>query len=88
MTLNSRSLSMVKENTPSKEPSSAQGHSSKLQLSDGSSIYAKLVVIENLLACYVAILQIMTKSCLYILEAFWQLSDCYNIMHINWCLMK
>jgi ubiquinone biosynthesis monooxygenase Coq6 len=44
MTLNTSSISPVEENAPSKEPSSAQGHTSKLQLSDGSSIYAKLVV--------------------------------------------
>ncbi|XP_061356839.1 uncharacterized protein LOC133301237 [Gastrolobium bilobum] len=43
MTLNPRSMSLV-GNTASKEPSSAQGHSAKLELSDGSSIYAKLVV--------------------------------------------
>ncbi|XP_020230251.1 ubiquinone biosynthesis monooxygenase COQ6, mitochondrial [Cajanus cajan] len=43
LTLNSSSMSMV-ENTTSKEPPSAQGHGAKLQLSDGSSIYAKLVV--------------------------------------------
>ncbi|KAL2336762.1 hypothetical protein Fmac_011208 [Flemingia macrophylla] len=43
MTVNSSSLSTVKE-TASKELPSAQGHGAKLQLSDGSSIYAKLVV--------------------------------------------
>ncbi|XP_050897821.1 uncharacterized protein LOC127104692 isoform X2 [Lathyrus oleraceus] len=43
MTLNTNSMSTV-ESIPSKELSSAQGHTSKLQLSDGSSIYAKLVV--------------------------------------------
>ncbi|KAJ1381746.1 Ubiquinone biosynthesis monooxygenase COQ6 [Sesbania bispinosa] len=43
MALNANSMSTV-ENMTSKEPSSAQGHSAKLQLSDGSSIYAKLVV--------------------------------------------
>lgn len=48
MTLNTNSMSVVEENTPSKEPSPAQGHASKLELSDGSSIYAKLVVSENL----------------------------------------
>jgi ubiquinone biosynthesis monooxygenase Coq6 len=46
MTLNTNSISTVEKNAPSKEPSSAQGHASKLQLSDGSSIYAKLVVSE------------------------------------------
>ncbi|XP_027334727.1 ubiquinone biosynthesis monooxygenase COQ6, mitochondrial [Abrus precatorius] len=44
MILNTSSMSMVEENMASKQPSSAQGHSAKLQLSDGSSIYAKLVV--------------------------------------------
>lgn len=44
MTSNTNSMSAVEENTPSKEPSPAQGHASKLELSDGSSIYAKLVV--------------------------------------------
>ncbi|KAE9617969.1 hypothetical protein Lal_00037838 [Lupinus albus] len=43
MTLNPRSMSMVDESVASRE-SSAQGQSAKLQLSDGSSIYAKLVV--------------------------------------------
>ncbi|XP_057437158.1 uncharacterized protein LOC130729418 isoform X1 [Lotus japonicus] len=42
MTLNTNSMSVVEENTASKDPLSAQG--AKLQLSDGSSIYAKLVV--------------------------------------------
>jgi len=45
MTLNTSSMSIVEENTNSVEPSSAQGHGAKLQLSDGSSLYAKLVVI-------------------------------------------
>ncbi|ESW12707.1 hypothetical protein PHAVU_008G135500 [Phaseolus vulgaris] len=44
MTLNTSSMSIVEENTNSVEPSSAQGHGAKLQLSDGSSLYAKLVV--------------------------------------------
>ncbi|XP_019450069.1 PREDICTED: ubiquinone biosynthesis monooxygenase COQ6, mitochondrial-like [Lupinus angustifolius] len=43
MTLNPSSMSMVDESVASRE-SSAQGSSAKLQLSDGSSIYAKLVV--------------------------------------------
>ncbi|KAK7256152.1 hypothetical protein RIF29_29587 [Crotalaria pallida] len=43
MTLNPRSISMVDESVTSRE-SSAQGQSAELQLSDGSSIYAKLVV--------------------------------------------
>ncbi|KAE9592136.1 putative FAD-binding domain, ubiquinone biosynthesis hydroxylase UbiH/COQ6 [Lupinus albus] len=43
MTLNPSSMSMVDVSFASKE-SSAQGQSAKLQLSDGSSIYAKLVV--------------------------------------------
>ncbi|KAK7293199.1 hypothetical protein RJT34_16062 [Clitoria ternatea] len=43
MSLNTSSKSMV-ENTTSEEPLSARGHSAELQLSDGSSIYAKLVV--------------------------------------------
>ncbi|XP_019461268.1 PREDICTED: ubiquinone biosynthesis monooxygenase COQ6, mitochondrial-like isoform X2 [Lupinus angustifolius] len=43
MTLNPSSTSMVDVSVASKE-SSAQGQSAKLQLSDGSSIYAKLVV--------------------------------------------
>lgn len=60
MALNTNSISMVKDNLASEESSSAPGHSSKLQLSDGSSIYAKLVVIEKLLTCYVAMLQIVT----------------------------
>lgn len=45
MTLNTSSMSMAEENPTSKEPPSAQGHGAELQLSDGSSIYAKLVVI-------------------------------------------
>ncbi|XP_027941110.1 ubiquinone biosynthesis monooxygenase COQ6, mitochondrial-like [Vigna unguiculata] len=44
MTLNTSSMSVVEENTKSVEPPSAQGHGAKLQLSDGSSLYAKLVV--------------------------------------------
>ncbi|XP_014498176.1 ubiquinone biosynthesis monooxygenase COQ6, mitochondrial isoform X1 [Vigna radiata var. radiata] len=44
MTLNTSSMSVVEENTKSVESSSAQGHGAKLQLSDGSSLYAKLVV--------------------------------------------
>ncbi|MED6173731.1 putative ubiquinone biosynthesis monooxygenase [Stylosanthes scabra] len=44
MTLNRSSMSVVEENMSSRESSSAQGQCAKLQLSDGSSIYAKLVV--------------------------------------------
>lgn len=44
MTLNTSSMSIAEENLTSKEPPSAQGHGAELQLSDGSSIYAKLVV--------------------------------------------
>jgi len=43
MTLNTSSRSTVEENAKSAQ--SAQGHGAKLQLSDGSSLYAKLVVI-------------------------------------------
>jgi len=52
MTSNTISMSAVDESTPSKEPSPAHGHTSKLELSDGSSIYAKLVVSENLFICW------------------------------------
>ncbi|XP_027926039.1 ubiquinone biosynthesis monooxygenase COQ6, mitochondrial-like isoform X3 [Vigna unguiculata] len=44
MALNTSSMSVVEENTKSVEPPSAHGHGAKLQLSDGSSLYAKLVV--------------------------------------------
>ncbi|MED6194812.1 putative ubiquinone biosynthesis monooxygenase [Stylosanthes scabra] len=44
MTLNRSSMSVVEENMSSRESSPAQGQCAKLQLSDGSSIYAKLVV--------------------------------------------
>jgi len=47
MTLNTSSMSVVEENTKSVEPPSAHGHGAKLQLSDGSSLYAKLVVNSN-----------------------------------------
>ncbi|QHO38804.1 Ubiquinone biosynthesis monooxygenase COQ6 [Arachis hypogaea] len=44
MTLNRSSMSLVEENMSSRESSSAQGQCARLQLSDGNSIYAKLVV--------------------------------------------
>ncbi|XP_015961197.1 uncharacterized protein LOC107485197 [Arachis duranensis] len=44
MTLNRSSMSVVEENMSSRESSSAQGQCARLQLSDGNSIYAKLVV--------------------------------------------
>ena len=53
MTLGTNSMSTVKASIPSKELPSGQGHTSKLQLSDGSSLYAKLVVRESLLTFYV-----------------------------------
>lgn len=68
MTLNTNSMSTVKESIPSKELPSAQGHTSKLQLSDGSSIYAKLVVRESFLTCYVisvAVLQVVDDKFIF-----------------------